>query len=287
MSTATLERLNKVIDYIEAHLDGEIDYDRIAKIACCSPYHFQRMFGFVCDVPLSEYIRRRRLTAAAFDLRDNGEKVLDVAVKYGYSSADAFARAFHALHGVKPSMARNGVRLKAYPRLIFTVTIKGVEAMNYRIEEREAFTVAGIKQFMSTVNEEQKTKIPQMWRDTPKETFEAIAAMADREPTGCLGICADMYDDGFDYWIAAATTKPCPDGLSKLEIPACTWAIFESVGPMPGAIQAVWGRIYGEWFPASGYEHAMAPEIEWYSDGDTTAADYKSEVWVPVVKKQG
>ena len=280
-----LEGLNRVIEYIETRLDEEIDYGEIAKIACCSQYHFQRMFTFISGVPLSEYIRRRRLTAAAFELRDGGVKVIDAAVKYGYSSADAFARAFHALHGVKPSMVRDGTQLKAYPRLLFTITIKGVTAMNYKIEEKSGFTVVGVKEFMSTANEEQKTKIPQMWSNLPKEMFMKIGALSDREPTNCLGICADMYDGGFDYWIAAATTKPCPEGLSSLEIPACTWAIFESVGPMPTAIQEVWGRIYGEWFPASGYEHAMAPEIEWYSDGDTNAADYRSEVWIPVVKK--
>lgn len=283
----TLERLNHVVDYIETHLDGEVDFDQIARIACCSPFHFQRMFTFVCGIPLSEYIRRRRLTAAAFDLRDGGAKVIDVAVKYGYSSADAFARAFHALHGIKPSMVRGGVTLKAYPRMIFTITIKGVAAMNYRIEERAGFTVVGVKEFMTTVNGENFKKIPQMWCDLPKETFHVIGGLSDREPTGVMGICADMHDDGFDYWIAAATTKPCPEGLSSLEIPASTWAIFESVGPMPGAIQEVWGRIFGEWFPASDYEHAHAPEIEWYSDGDTNAPDYKSEVWIPVVKKQG
>ncbi|MCL2030998.1 MAG: AraC family transcriptional regulator [Oscillospiraceae bacterium] len=287
MSDGTLERLNHVTDYIETRLDGDIDYDEIARIACCSLYHFQRMFGFVSGIPLGEYIRRRRLTAAAFDLRDRGEKVLDTAVKYGYSSADAFARAFHALHGVKPSMVRGGVQLKAYPRLIFTITIKGVEAMNYRIEQRDAFTAAGVKRTFTTVNGENLKKIPQMWEDLQEEgLLGKTAELSDREPSGLLGICDNMRGDEFDYWIAAATTKPCPEGMDALEIPACTWAVFEAVGPMPGAIQELYGRIFGEWFPASGYEHAHAPEIEWYSDGDTGAADYRSEVWMPVVKKQ-
>lgn len=280
----TLDCLNDVVEYIETHLDDEIDYARIAQIACCSQAHFQRMFTFVAGVPLSEYIRRRRLTAAAFDLKDGG-RVIDVAVKYGYASADAFTRAFQALHGLTPSAARGEAVLKAYPRLIFTITIKGVTAMNYRIEEKKGFKVVGVKRFFTTVGGESSKEIPKMWSDLPKETFMSLGKLSDTEPSGILGVCADMYNDGFDYWIAAATTQACPNGLEMLEIPACTWAIFECVGPMPGAIQDMFKRIYGEWFPASGYEKAGAPEIEWYSDGDTSAPDYKSAVWVPVVKK--
>lgn len=278
------DSLNKVIEYIETHLDDEIEFARIAQIACCSQFHFQRMFAFMTDIPLSEYIRRRRLTAAAFDLK-NGDKVIDVAVKYGYASADAFSRAFQAMHGLTPSAARGGAMLKAYPRLIFTITIKGVVAMNYRIEEKDSFKVVGVKQFVTTAGGENFTQIPQMWCDLPKETFMTLLGLSDREPSGVLGVCGDMNNDGFDYWIAAATTKTCPATLETLDVPACTWAIFDCVGPMPGAIQETFKRIYGEWFPASGYEKANAPEIEWYSDGDTNAPDYKSAVWVPVVKK--
>lgn len=281
-----LEGINRAIQYIEENLDGEIDYEQISRAACSSQYYFQRMFVFVTDIPLSEYIRRRRLTMAAFILQNSADKIIDVALKYGYNSADAFGRAFQNMHGITPSKAReNGVTLTAYPRITFALSIKGVVAMNYRIEEKEGFTVVGVKEFTSTADGENLKKIPQMWSNLSKEKCMEILAQADREPSGLLGICADMYNNGFDYWIAAATTKPCPAGLESLNIPACTWAVFEAVGPMPGAIQELWNRIFTEWLPTSGYEHAPSPELEWYSDGDTSSAEYKSAVWIPVVKK--
>lgn len=281
-----LEGMNRAIHYIEENLDQEIDYGEIARIACTSQYHFQRMFGFVTEIPLSEYIRRRRLTLAAFELRNGNARILDIALKYGYNSADAFTRAFQNMHGIPPSKAReNGVTLTAYPRILFTLSIKGVVGMNYRVEEKEGFRVVGVKESVSTVNGENFKKIPQMWANLSKETCEKILAQSDREPCGLLGVCADMDGDRFDYWIAAATGQPCPEGLQALEIPTCTWAIFEATGPLPGSIQELFGRIYTEWLPTSGYVHADAPEIEWYSDGDTSSPTYKSAVWIPIIKK--
>lgn len=244
------------------------------------------MFVFVTYMPLSEYIRRRRLTLAASELQNGSGRILDIAMKYGYSSADAFTRAFQNQHGIVPSKARgNGVTLMAYPRVTFTLSIKGVVAMNYRIEEKEGFTVAGVKEFTTMVNGENFKNIPKMWNKLSKEKCVQIMALSDMEPAGLLGVCADMYNDGFDYWIAAATTMPCPAGFQSLSIPACTWAIFEVTGPMPGAIQEMFIRIFSEWLPSSGYEHAPAPEIECYSDGDMSSPAYKSAVWIPVVKK--
>lgn len=281
-----LEGMNRVIQYIEENLDGDIDYGKIAQIACSSQYHVQRMFVFVTDMPISEYIRRRRLTAAAFDLQNNDDRILDIALKYGYTSADAFTRAFQNIHGITPSKAReNGVTLTAYPCITFTLSIKGVVAMNYRIVEKEGFTVIGMKEFTTTLDGENFKNIPKMWENLPKEKCMEILALSDGEPGGVLGVCADMYNDGFDYWIAAASTKPCPKGLESLDIPACTWAVFETTGPLPGAIQELFPRIFSEWLPTSGYEHGAAPEIEWYSDGDTTSPTYKSGVWLPIVKK--
>ena len=135
-----LENMNSAMDYIESHLADEISYDAIARLACCSTYHLKRMFPFITGVTLSEYIRRRRLTLAAFELQTGDSKVIDIAMKYGYDSPEAFARAFKSLHGILPGSVRDaGVPLKAYPRITFQIYIKGDTEMNYRIEEREAF----------------------------------------------------------------------------------------------------------------------------------------------------
>lgn len=139
-----IERLNKAIIYMEEHLTGEIDYEETARIACCSTYHFQRMFTYMTNVPISEYIRRRRMSLAAVDLCSSDEKIIDIALKYGYASPTAFNRAFQSVHGIAPSAARkDGCMLKSYPPLSFKITVKGVEEMNYRIEEKGPIRIIG------------------------------------------------------------------------------------------------------------------------------------------------
>ncbi|WP_167957024.1 AraC family transcriptional regulator [Anaerosporobacter faecicola] len=274
----TLENMRQAINYIEDNLDGQIEYSKIAQIALCSQYHFQRMFSFLTGVPLSEYIRRRRLTLAAFDLQNSNEKIIDIALKYGYNSPDSFTRAFMSVHGILPSKIREkGISLKAYPRITFSLSLKGVVEMNYRIEKKESFTVVGITQRFSQTNLGES--VGKMWSETPAETITQISALGD----GLVGVYSGMYEDNTtDYYIGSITEKDCPETMCTLEIPAHTWAIFEIVGPLPTAMADVWGRIFSEWFPTSGYEHAEAPEVEWYSQGDLGAADYKSEIWIPV-----
>lgn len=276
-----LEYMKNAIDYIEDNLDGTIEYEKIAQIALCSEYHFQRMFAFIVGVPLNEYIRRRRLTLAGFELQNSDQKVIDLAVKYGYKSPDAFSRAFTALHGLTPSKARTkGVSLKAYPRITFSLSIKGAAEMNYRIVEKNAFTIAGVKERFSNI-EGLGANVGKMWAEMPGETMDLIGSLSD----AFVGVYSGMYDDNTtDYYIAAITEQP-PEALCQLRLKPHTWAIFEITGPLPTAMADVWTRIFSEWFPTSDYEHAEAPEVEWYSKGDFTSDDYKSEIWIPVVKK--
>ena len=157
--------------------------------------------------------------------------------------------------------------------------------MNYRIEEKPTFTVVGVKERFSYVDN-LGASVGAMWGNMPKETMEQIGGLSDTSPFGLVGAYSEMYDDNTtDYYIGTITTKPCPENLIKLEIPAQTWAIFEITGPLPTAMKDIWGRIFSEWFPATGYEHAKAPEIEWYSNGDMGSATYQSEIWIPVIKK--
>lgn len=282
-----VERLNSSINYIEEHLTDKIDMDEVSRIACCSAFHFQRMFSYISEVPLSEYIRRRKMTRAAFDLQNGNEKVIDIALKYGYDSPTAFNRAFQSIHGFAPSVAKQaGVVLKAFPPISFKITIKGDAEMNYRIEKKEAFKIVGVKEHYIINIEENFAGIPQFWQKTAQSgVIPEICALSDREPYGVLGISTCMNGKDFDYYIAVATNRETPEKMAEYIVPECTWAIFECIGALPSAIQSLQKRIVSEWLPASGFEYADAPDIEVYFEGDQRADDYRCEVWLPVVKK--
>jgi AraC family transcriptional regulator len=289
----SLKKMNEALSYIEENLTDDIDFKEVARLALCSEYHFQRMFSFLAGVSLSEYIRRRRLTVAAFELNNSNIKVIDIAVKYGYSSPDSFTRAFQGLHGVTPSEARNnGKSLKAYPRMTFQLSIKGESEMNYRIEEKEAFGIVGITKRVPIIFNGVNPEIASMWQSLNGEIINKLKELSNVEPLGLLSASTNfsegrMEEKGeLDHWIGAATTMECPDNLARLEVSASTWAVFQAVGPFPDTLQNVWGRIYSEWFPSSNYEQAEGPEILWNENKDMTSPTYKSEIWVPVQKKK-
>lgn len=284
-----IDRLNQAVAYIEDHLTTEIDVEKTAQIAVCSSYHFQRMFTYIAGVTLGEYIRRRRMTAAAFELLHSEVKIIDIAAKYGYESPTAFTRAFQNIHGIAPSAAKKrGVSLTAYPRITFTLSIKGDEAMNYKIEHLDDLRIVGIGTKEPKTVEECFALIPHFWQKRIADgTTEKILSLLDSSgPAALLGVslCEDNAFSG--YYIAVVTKKPCPPEMEELIIPAGTWAIFTCIGAMPDAMQKLQQRIVSEWLPNSGYEYAFAPDIEVYYEGDQFDDDYRSEVWLPVVKKE-
>lgn len=288
-----LERMNEALHYIEENLADEIDIKKVTKLAFCSEYHFKRMFGFLAGIPLSEYIRRRRLTLAAFELSRSDLKVIDIAVKYGYSSPDSFSRAFQSMHGVTPSEARkDGQALKAYPRMTFQLSIKGGNEINYRVIEKEPFHIVGIKKRVPIVFNGVNPEIAAMWQTLDGDMINMLKSLSNVEPFGLISASVNFSEERMeekgelDHYIGVATTRVCPENLANLKVPALTWGVFEAVGPFPAALQDVWGRIYSEWFPSATYEMAQGPEILWNEHKDTAAPNFKSEIWIPIVKKQ-
>ena len=279
-----VERLNQSIVYIEEHLTGEIDYERLGQIACCSAYHYQRMFTYMAGVTLAEYIRRRKMSLAEVDLRGKKEKIIDIAEKYGYSSPTAFNRAFQSVHGIAPSAVKNdGVSVKSFPPLTFTIAVKGVEELNYRIETKDAFRIIGVSAPLHKEVEQNFTVVPQMWQDAAMNgTIQKLAGMMDAPPMGLLGVSACNDDEQWKYFIAVSSTKSSSE-FEEYTVPASTWAIFPGSG-INRSIQQLEQRIITEWLPASGYEYANAPDIEVYLNPDPQNAQY--EVWIPVRKKQ-
>ncbi len=288
----SLKNMNAAMQYIEDNLTHEIDFKEVAKIAYCSEYHFKRMFSFLAGISLSEYIRCRRLTLAAFELKNSDTKVIDVAIKYGYNSPDSFSRAFQNLQGITPSEARSSSHsLKAYSPMTFQLSIQGGNEMNYRIEEKDSFQIIGITKRVPIVFNGVNEEIASMWKSLNPEAIQTLKSLSNMEPTGIISASTNfsegrMGEKGeLDHYIGVATTKDCPEQFAQLEVATSTWAIFEAVGPFPETLQNVWGRIYSEWFPSSNYELAEGPEILWNEQKDISSSNFKSEIWIPVLKK--
>ena len=278
-----IERLNEAIAYIEEHLTEEIDYERLGKIACCSSYHFQRMFTYMAGVPLSEYIRRRRMSLAAVDLQSTGIKIIDVAGKYGYNSPTAFNRAFQSVHGIAPSAVKNeGVSVKSFPPVSFKIIVKGVEEMNYRIETKDAFRIVGVSVPLEKDIEKNFTVIPRKWQETAMNgTLQKLTGLMDTQPMGVLGVSTCNDTEPWRYYIAVSSSQT-DRNLEEYTVPAATWAVFPGAGTNQ-SIQELERRIVTEWLPTSGYEYGNAPDAEVYLNPDPQNAQY--EVWIPVVRK--
>jgi AraC family transcriptional regulator len=275
--------------YIEAHIDDDLALADVSTVTNYSSYHFGRLFYYITDMPLSEYIRKRKLSMAAVALKSSNERVVDLAVKYGYDSADSFTRAFVKQHGVTPSVARKpGVSLTIFPPLTFQIKIKGVQAMNWRIEEKEAFEVFGIERVFKN---EEAGRIPEFWTECNlngeyQRLFQATGGQRATHGPGVVNAICAHYDPGdntFPYMICAFVQDGCKtDGFKVVQIPKATWAIFRGdEADTPGLqIPQLFSRAYSEWLPSSGYDKADGPEIEIY--GVAGSGKYYDEVWIPV-----
>ncbi|MDD4797048.1 MAG: helix-turn-helix domain-containing protein [Eubacteriales bacterium] len=288
-----LERMNRTLDYIEENLNGHIDYNRAAQLACYSVSHLQRVFALMADMPLGEYIRRRRLTMAAFELQNSAIKVIDVAMKYGYDSPEAFARAFHNLHGATPSSARDeGVRLKAYPRISFLLTIKGAVPMDYRIETSQAFDIYGLEGIFDTEGGQNLRDIPQFWLQVMQDgRFDRLLASTGQsvDPDGlCLlnAVCdyRELPGTRFPYMIfARRTPESKPEGYVQVTVPAATWAVFTSERhgqeQTSAVTQDLIKRVYTEWLPTAGYDILSGYELElYYGTGENCRVEARMRV---------
>ncbi|MCI8422288.1 MAG: AraC family transcriptional regulator [Lawsonibacter sp.] len=284
-----LNHWNEALDYLEENLDGDIKLEELGHLAGCSSYHFQRMFSYLAGVPLKEYIRRRRMTRAATDLRA-GEKVLDVALRYGYDSPTAFNRAFQAVHGTAPSLAKQGsVKLKSFPRIRFKFVLKEDTEMGYQIVQREGFRIVGFRivGFHTPLPKDQEESfqvVPRFWGEIGHRLGELIPLMDPMNP-GVFGVSTCHLEENL-YFIAVASSAPVSDGMEEWIVPAATWAVFSRTGQQPFAIQALQKRIVTEWLPDSGYEWAQAPDVEVYLN-KLGEEESQFQVWLPIqsVKK--
>ena len=282
-------KMNKAIEYIERNLENEININSLKSITNCSYDHFQKVFYYISGITLSEYIRRRRLTLAAFDLQNTDMKVIDIALKYGYDSPTAFTRAFKNLHKMSPKEAKDSTKIyTAFSPLSFQISMKGTEPIRYSIIEKESFKIIGTK-LKTSIDENYHKEISKFWEDnTKKGLIPKLLEINDDDPKGILGVATGNWVSGteFNYYIATSSkNKKLPSTMEKIEIPKSLWVIFECVGAMPNAMRDLHQRIITDWFFESGYEFTDLPDIEYYSSGDILSDDYKTEIWIPIKKE--
>ena len=281
-----LNSLSKAIEYIENHLEQEISFDEAARIASCSTYYFQRIFSYVAGISLAEYIRRRRMTQAAFELQRTDKKVLEIASKYGYASPTSFNRAFQSVHGISPVAAKQkGTVLNAYPPIRFSVKVSGGSAMSYHIIEKPAFHIVGIRMNLVDDMEENQKNVPLFWEQALNDRrFSELCELNNAAPNGILGISVYENPENIFYYIATSSTNKAPDGICEYKIPASTWVVFENDGVFKEDVQSVFRRFLTEFIPFSGYEYAGLPDVEIYPVCKGQPSKGHSEVWIAIKK---
>ena len=304
-----ITRMSLALAYVEDNLTGEINQEALARIACCSAYNFYRMFSFITDISLTEYIRRRRLTLAAIELQSSDVKVIDIALKYGYDSPVSFSRAFQTLHGVTPTEARSdGVMLKAFPRISFQISFKGEKEMDYRIENKGAFQVFGYEGIFEADGSGMNADIlhdNSVYQNNPHEmwnqnygngAYEKLATDAGDLPSfvgsdlcKVHGVCdyKQTEPSTFVYMQCAFKGKKSRiEGYTVANIPAHIWVIFPSEkfkwDKVVEVIDKLIKRFYSEWLPTAEYEQANGMNFEVY--GGNSDMGYV-ELWYAVKKK--
>ncbi|WP_340373895.1 AraC family transcriptional regulator [Streptomyces sp. SS7] len=282
-----LERLNQAMEDIEGRLDGQVDVTELARVAATSEYHLRRMFSALAGMPLSEYVRRRRLTVAGAEVLAGRESLLEIAVRYGYGSGEAFARAFRAMHGVGPGEARRtGAALVSQPRLSFRLTVEGNSSMRYRVVDRPDFTVVGPRARVPLVHRGPNQAVIDFVRGIGRQRLEQLEKLSDQEPRGIVAVCDDLDPSRaegteLDYYQGVITSAAAPEGAATLAVPAGTWAVFTTSGPAPQAVQELWRDVFTQWFPSNPYRSRPGPEIlRTQLSPDGTEAD--AELWLPV-----
>jgi AraC family transcriptional regulator len=285
-----ISALNQLADLVEEHLGEELDVDGLAKALGTTGYHLRRMFSALAGMPLSEYVRRRRMTVAAAEVVRGKDDLLGIAVRYGYGSTEAFGRAFRAVHGANPGdVRRHGGPLRTQPQLRFRLTVEGSTPMDTRIVERPTFRLVGHATRVPLIHHGVNPHIQQHISALPKEEHQRLKTLGDTEPAGLLQVSADVDPDGAEgseltylHGVAVSRDTPTPDDLDEIEVPAGRWAIFRTSGPYPQALQTSWAATATEWFPSNPWRLRPDPSIVTILDRADDFSTATCELWLPV-----
>ena len=276
-----MHQFNQTMDYLEQQLTGEVDMKRFQQLSGYSYPLFSRLFSILADMTLAEYLRNRRLSEAVTDLREGSDKIIDIAMKYGYESADSFSAAFKKFHGATPSEVRNGKPYRVFPRLQLSLKITGGKNMDIKIQKKPSFAVAGV-----LLEDIDNSKCPSAWEKLyATHSFESLEGLGSGQS---FGVCSDVKEgEIIDYMAAYDVTDKAKAeelGLSIKDIPAAEYAIVSVKGAIPASVHHAWKYVLEVFFPETGYRHSGAPDFEVYFKGDMSSPDYQMELWIPVIR---
>lgn len=288
-----VKSFQSAVDYIEEHITEPTDYERIAREMNVSSFYFQKIFSILCGFTVGEYIRNRRLALAGSELLMADEKIIDIALKYGYDTPEGFTRAFTRFHGAPPAAVRkNGAPLKSFARLSVSISVKGGSSMDYKIMKKEAFKIIAKEQRFEKVEDIQgRSDIPAFWTECHSDgTVKYLAESCKKDGVlggSVVGMCMEdsTVVKDFPYLIGAEYAGgDVPDGYKVVDVPAAEWAVFKidysNNEEMPKAMQQTWHKIFSEFFPSSSYKPAGNFDLEVYPTDS-----YKGEIWISVEKK--
>ncbi|MGK9148140.1 AraC family transcriptional regulator [Plantibacter flavus] len=284
-----ISELNALVDLVEEHLDDDLDVGAEATRLGTTEYHLRRMFSSLAGMPLSEYIRRRRMSVAAAEVLGSGT-LLGIAVRYGYGSTEAFARAFRSVHGVGPGeVRRDGGPLRSQPQLRFRLTVEGNSPMDTSITDRPAFRLIGHAVRVPLIHEGVNPRIQAHIAALPGTEHARLRALSDTQPAGLLQVSADVdpdYTEGSEltylHGVAVTETTPVPADLDVVEAPAGTWAVFHTEGEYPATLQATWAATATDWFPSNPWRLRPGPSIVAILDRADDFSTARCELWLPV-----
>lgn len=283
-----IQSIQKAIEYMEEHIFETINYEDVAKQVYMSNYHFHRIFSMITGITANEYIRNRKLSMAGQKLIMSNEKIIDIALKYGYESPESFTKAFTRFHGVTPSIAkRSGMQLKSFNRLVIKIKLEGGTGMEYKIVEKESFKLlAKVKAFRNeSISEEDNTEIPDFWKQCGDEgVFDVLKTHTVKHDI--YGVCAPITKESthFNYGVAMEYAGgDIPDGYKIWDVSPTLWAVFKCMGHDGECIGETWGRIFKEFLPSSDYNMLDDTDFELYPENNNS--DCFCEIWIPVEKK--
>lgn len=284
-----IEILNRIVDEIESHLGDDIDIDALAARSGTTGYHARRMFSSLAGMPVSEYIRRRRMTVATADVVGDDD-LLSIAVRYGYGSIEAFGRAFRAVHGVSHGdVRRDGGPLRSQPQLRFRLTVEGSISVDARIAHRPAFRLVGHATRVPLIHEGVNPHIQAHIAGLPIEEHARLKALSNTEPGGLLQVSDDVdadYTEGTEltylHGVAVTENAAVPSDLDVIEVPDGSWAVFRSEGSYPAALQSVWATTATEWFPSNPWRLRPGPSIVAVIDRSEDFTTATCELWLPI-----